>query len=172
MFSPLSKISVGPYSTTVTDYYVPPLIPVPVTPLLTTPYYALDVETGLNDSWYAQTQMVDEMLDNLYTKWLYGDICHILKYLKIVDGQVTYISNTDEYENNKICNDSDKDVEMKADFIEVNILGKSQMRKLLTRIINELGYKWYELPLKKNVVMDTVERYIKKHLKAGANITN
>ena len=187
ILSPVSKVSVGPYSTTITTtnvlspyspyspyapytpYVTVPSI-VPVTPLLTTPYYAVEVETGLNEGYLAQKQMVDHMLYLVLDKWLYKDLCHILKYLKISDGKVEYISNADEYKNNKICSDSESDVEAKADFIENNILGKNEMRRLLKRMIDELGYKWYEFPLREQVVMDTVERYLKKHLKTKAGM--
>lgn len=154
VITPVSKISVGPYSTTITT-----------TNVLTPPLYTYEIDTGLNDNYLAQKQMVDHMLYLVLDKWLFKDLCHVLKYLKVVNGRVEYISNLDDYDKNKICSDSVEDVNLKADFIEEHILGKDEMRKLLKRIIEELNYKWYELPLRETVVMDTVERYLKKHLK-------
>lgn len=155
--TPVSKVTVGPYSTTVTT-----------TNMLSyqQPYYAtLEPYNDLNDGYLAQKQMVEHMLYLVLDKWLYKDLCHVLKYLKVSEGKVHYIDNLDDYKDNKICEDSDNEVELKADFIEAHILGKDEMRKLLKRMIDELGYKWYEFPLREGVVMDTVERYLKKHLK-------
>jgi hypothetical protein len=159
--SPVSKVTVGPYSTTVTT-----------TNLITKPLYEFEYEydTGLNDNPFAQKEMVEHMHYLVLDKWLYKDMCHVLKYLKISNEKVSYINSVDDFKDNKICNDSENDVKLKADFIENNILDRSQMRKLLKRIIDELGYKWYELPLKESIIIDTVERYLKKELKK--KITN
>ena len=70
-----------------------------------------------------------------------------------------------EIKGNKICNDSVDDVEKKADFIQDNILGTTEMRKLLQRMIDELGIRWYDLPKRESLVVDAVERFLNKRLK-------
>lgn len=156
--TPVSKVTVGPYSTTVTTTnmlsYQNPY-----------PQYLIEPYNDLNNGYLAQKQMVDHMLWLVLDEWLYDDLCHILKYFKITDGKVHYIETVDGYKNNKICEDSQHDVELKADFIEENILGKEEMRNLLKKMIDELGYNWTEFPLRKGVVMDTVERYLKYNIK-------
>ena len=54
---------------------------------------------------------------------------------------------------------------MKSDWIEENILTESAMREILMRIMRELGLKWYELPHRESLVMEVVEKYIKKKLR-------
>lgn len=138
-----------------------------------TPIYDEDIDTGLNQGYLAQKQMVQEILHLTLDKWLYKDMCYLLKYLKITDGKVDYISSLDEYKENKICEDSTSNVQLKADFIEENILDEEKMRKLLKKIINELGYKWYDLISRRRaVVKDTIETYLKSHLKKGVETKN
>lgn len=158
VITPVNKITVGPYSTTVTSTNVLSYVP-------TVPNYIYNSYSDLNDGYLAQKQMVEHILYLVLDKWLYKDLCHLLKYLIVVDDKVKYIDNIDDYKKNKICDDSKKDVKLKADFIEENILGKNEMRRLLKRMIDELGYKWYEFPMREGVVMDTVERYLKRELK-------
>lgn len=179
LLSPFSKISVGPYSTTVTTAtsvlsptsimspdLLSPAYVTSITPVI--PLYNVEVDTGLNDNYMAQQQIVEHYMAQVYNKWLYGkDMCYVLKYMKVVDGKVRFLSSIDEYKKNKICDDTEADVETKIDFINDNILTKSDMRKLLNRLIVELGYKWYELPQKEDLVFEVIERHIKKALKSG-----
>lgn len=175
-FSPFSKVKVTPYSTTVTTTNVGPfsplLSPTFVMPTVT-PLYKLEVDTGLNDNPLAQKQMLDYVMAKVYNKWIYGkDMCYVLKYLKVVNGKVHYLQSIDEFSNNKICNDTELEVELKVDFIEQNILTKSDLKKLLKRMIDELGFKWYEFPQKLEVIEEAVERHIKKALKSNIGTQN
>lgn len=185
--SPISKIKVTPYSTTVTTTNLGIVSPQiqsiqPIQPFQQiqqieqigqnimiqgiVPLYKLEVDTGLNDNPFAQKQMLDFIMAKVYNKWIYSkDMCYLLKYLKVIDKKVHYLSSIDEFKDNKICDDSEEDVELKIDFIEQNILTKTDLKKLLKRMIDELGYKWYEFPQKLDVIEDVVERHIKKHLK-------
>ena len=148
----------SPYSTNITTAQV-------ITPMYKLVDYD-NYDTGLNTSYIAQKEMTEYLLYRILDKWLYTDeMCHLLKYLKINNGKVEYISNENEYISNKICNDSVDNIEKKSDFIQENILNLKEMRKLLQRIIEELNYKWYELPHKENLVVDVVERFLKKSLK-------
>jgi len=157
VMSPISKIVTNPYSTTV---YTANYLTMPSS-------YLYDYDTGLNDNPLAQYQTIEYFWYKILDKWLYeDDLCHLLKYLKInKDGNVEYISNESELKDNKICNDSVKDVEKKADFIQEHIFGKSVMKKLLIKITRELDLKWYQLYKYENVVVQTAEHYLKKVLK-------
>lgn len=172
----ISNIKVTPYSTTVTTAtnLLSPISPIsPMSPLWSPymvpkvlPLYQVEVDTGLNDNPFAQKQMLDYIMAKVYNKWLYGkDMCYLLKYLQVVDGKVTYISSLDNFKANKICDDSEEAVELKIDFIEENIFSKSDLKKLLKRMIDELGYKWYEFPQRETVISEAVEKYIKRSLK-------
>lgn len=158
--TPVSKVNVGPYSTTITTSnvlsYVPNQLPV---------YLQYGQYNDLNNGYVAQQQMVEYMLDLVLEKWIYKDLCYLLKYLKITNERVDFIDSIEEYKDNKICNDIVEDVELKAKFIKKYVFGKEEMRKLLKRMIEELGYNWTEFPLRKGTVMEAVERYIKRSLR-------
>lgn len=154
MVTPVSKVHVGPYSTTIT------------TDFLTTPLYTLDVDVGMNDNYLVQKQTTEYFLYLILDKHLYTkDLCYLLKYLKIENDIVKYVESEEEYKKNKVCDDNLKNIEKKTDFIEEHILGIKEMRKLLQRIISELGYKWYDLVKHEQVVVDVVEKYLKQQLR-------
>lgn len=167
--SPLSEIIVSPYSTKIiTKNVVQPGIPigptVPVVPLVPVTNYEID--TGLNSNYLVQKETTRELLYLTLDKWLYSpEMSHLLKYLRIVNGKVVPIEKEDDYKTNKIAGESNSIIEKKIDYIHDNILDMEQMRKLLTRITDELDYKWYDLLSHKKVVMEVVERHLKKKLK-------
>lgn len=157
VMSPISKIVTNPYSTTVyTANY-----------LTTAPSYLYEIDTGLNDNPLAQYQTIEHFWYKILDKWLYeDDMCHLLKYLRInKDGNVEYISSETDLKDNKICNDSLKDVEKKTDFIQENLFSKSTMKKLLIKITQELDLKWFQLYKYENIIVKTSEHYLKKLLK-------
>jgi hypothetical protein len=44
------------------------------------------------------------------------------------------------------------------------------MRSLLKRSVEELNYKWYDLPYKETFIVDAVERTLKKKLKEKSGL--
>ena len=156
-YSPVSQIKVTPYSTQITTANV-------FTPYQFNPY-TVQVDTGLNSSWIIQKETADYLRLRVLDKWFYSDeLCHLLKYLKITNGKVEPISNQTDYKDNKICSDSVEDVEKKTDYIEENMLGLKEMKKLLQRIIEELDYQWTDLIPKEKLVVEVVERHLRKQL--------
>lgn len=126
----------------------------------------IDIDSGINDNYLAQKQVTEWLLYRVLDKWIYNDeMCHILKYLKISGGNVSVIENANEYKSNKICTDSVEDVEKKADYLEANYLDMDTMRKLLMKIVSQLGYKWYDLLEKESLVVEVVGKYLRRKLK-------
>jgi len=69
--TPVSKVKVDPYTGSTTVY---------TANVFQTPYYALDVDTGLNDSFLVQQQAIEYFMYRILDKWLYNDeMCHLLK---------------------------------------------------------------------------------------------
>lgn len=155
--SSLSEIVVTPYKTEiVTTNVVAPLVPV----------LNYEIDTGLNSSYIVQKDTTREILYLTLDKWLYSpEMSHLLKYLTIVGGKVTPIAKEEDYKTNKISGESNSIIEQKIDYIQENLLGMEQMRKILTKITDELDYKWYDLLLHKKVVMEVIERHLKKKLR-------
>lgn len=154
--SPISQIKVTPYSTQITTANV----------FAPYPYMAyVNVDTGLNSSYIVQKDVTEYLWYRILDKWFYTDeLCHLLKYLKIEGNSVKFVSNDAEAKNNKVCDDSVENIEKKTDFIQENLLSLHDMKKLLQRVISELDYKWYELTSKEKLVVEVVERHLRKML--------
>ena len=121
---------------------------------------------GLNSNYLAQKQVTEYLTKRILDKWLYSDrLCDTLKYLKVTNGQVNIVQSVNEYKNNKICSDNNKEVDLKVDYIEDNFFNVSVMRKILIKMINELGYKWCDFPINEETVVQIAGKYLKKKLK-------
>lgn len=154
--SPISQIKVTPYATQITTTNV-------FTPAY--PYVAyVNVDTGLNSSYIVQKDITEYLWYRVLDKWFYSsELCHLLKYLKISsNGEVQFVSNDAEAKDNKVCNDNVENIEKKTDFIQENLLTMKDMKKLLQRVIEELDYKWYELTSKEKLIVEVVERHLRK----------
>jgi hypothetical protein len=156
--SPVSTINVKPYSTTITTSNM--LVPTVY------PFLNYNVDTGINDNYFAQKQTTEYLHLRILDKWLYRDeMCNLLKYFIIKDGKVSYVSSLEEAQKNKACSDSTKDIELKSDFIEKHLFDLNEMRKILLKIVTELNIKWYELTPRESLVVDVAERNLRKRIK-------
>ena len=157
--SPISQIKITPYSTQITTTTYPSIY--------TQPYVAyVDVDTGLNSSWIVQKDTTKYLWRRILDKYLYKeDMSNLLKYLKVSNRNVSYVSSQEEANTNKISEDTIEIVEDKIDFIEKNLLTLKDMKKLLTRIIDEAYYKWYDLPNNEKFVVKVVTKYLKDKLR-------
>jgi hypothetical protein len=176
-FSPVSDFLFTPYNNSIVTTHVSnnPLdsvfsvnTPVDVLSVIS-PLNTSNIDVGLNSSWLVQKDATQYLLFRMLDKWLYKDeLCHLLKYLVVSDGKVNIVESKEQYKNVKICTDSVEDIEKKSDFIQKNILGQKEMRHILMRMINEVGYKWYQLsqPKYEQVVVEVVEKFLRKKLRA------
>ena len=170
--SPLSPLSfsVGPIPT-ITQSVVtstnPLTVVTPIGPIITAvrPSYVVDIDTGMDNNYYVQRDITRYLLYKTLDKWIFNEFPSILKYLVVEKDTVRVVKNEAEKEKNEISKNSSKENEMKADWIEENILGEDEMKDILRRIMIELGIKFYELPHRESLVMDVVEKYLKKKLR-------
>jgi hypothetical protein len=169
--SPLSPLSVSIRSIpTITQSVVtstnPLTIVTPIGPVLhTRPSYLVDIDTGMDDNYYVQRDVTKYLLYKTLDKWIFNEFPSVLKYLVVDKDSIKLVKNEAEKEKNEISKNTAKENEMKSDWIEENILGETEMKDILKRIMNELGLKWYELPHRESLVRDVVEKYIKKKLR-------
>lgn len=171
--SPSSSIIISP----LTPKSINPVSVVPVmTPPIFTPIDYKQIDTGLNDSWLAQKQMTKHVHYKILDYWLYkSEMKSLLKFMKVNNGVVNVVKSESEYENNDISNDSQDDLEKKADYIEEHYLSLEKMRKILQKIINELGYRWKNFARRnrvtneEKVVVKITKKYLKKEFKKNFN---
>lgn len=174
--SPLSPLSVSiptPFSpiSTITQSVVtnnnPLTVVTPIGPIVREirPSYIVDIDTGMDNNYYVQRDVTKYLLYKTLDKWIFNEFPSVLKYLVVEKDSVRVVKNEAEKEKNDLSKNSSKENEMKADWIEENILGEEEMKKVLKRIMIELGIKFYELPHRESLVMEVVEKYLKKKLR-------
>lgn len=128
----------------------------------------VEVNTGLNENPFAQQQTTDYVRWKFLDKWLYDELCHLLKYLVITNGKVSVISSINEYDGKTDeCNETIESIEAKADFLEENILTINATRKALTLLATETGLKWYNFASKQYepIVIKYINRVVKRKLR-------
>ncbi len=177
--SPLSPLSVSipsplsPFSpiSTITQSVItnnnPLTVVTPIGPIVTAvrPSYIVDIDTGMDDNYYVQRDVTKYLLYKTLDKWIFNEFPSVLKYLVVEKDSVRVVKNEAEKEKNELSKNSSKENEMKADWIEEHILGEEEMKEVLKRIMIELGIKFYELPHRESLVMEVVEKYLKKKLR-------
>lgn len=122
----------------------------------------------VGDNFMAQKDITKHLLYRVLDKWLFEDkMSGVLKFLKYENGKVRVVKSLKEAEENKISKDTEEILEKKADFIEENYLGMEKMRKLLIKVTQIGGIRWYMLPYSEHIVVDTIKKYLKKKLTEG-----
>jgi len=129
------------------------------------PTLYVDIDTGLNDSYIVQKDVTKYFMYKALDKWLYTDYKSALKYLTYKNGKVDLAKKINEKESVDVSKENTKELEAKSDYIGENILTETKTRALLLRIMKELGFKWFELPYREELVKDVIGKYIKKKLK-------
>lgn len=142
-----------------------PVINVPNTVFLLNNTAVVDIKTGVNDNYLVQENITKFYLYKFIDVWLYKETPYLLKYIVIENDKARIVKNDKEKDSVEVSKDTKKELGLKADFIQENILSTHNVRKLLIRIMNELGVKWYDLPYKEHLVFDVIERYVRRKLK-------
>lgn len=139
----------------------------PIGPIITPvrPSYMIDIDTGMDNNYYVQRDVTKYLLYKTLDKWIFDEFPSILKYLVVDKDHVKIVKSEEEKDKNDISKNTSKENEMKVDWIEENILGEDEMKDILKKIMMELGLKWYDLPHRETLVMEVVEKYLKKKLR-------
>jgi len=122
-----------------------------------------DIDSGLGDDPMAQLQVKEYIHYKFLDKWLY-EFPKILKYLKVNEDKVTHVSSKEERDSNNVESTSRKDNQLKADYIEENILDMDKTKKILIKILEENNFKWYNLPHNETIVKHVIGHYVKRQL--------
>lgn len=122
--------------------------------------------SDLNTSYMAQREMTKYLYYRILDKWFYSDeLCHLLKYFTIVNNKVELIKSESDYKNVKVSNHNDNEIQLKVDYIQENFFSVKDMKRILTRIVQELGINWYDLPQREYIVVDVVESKLKQKIR-------
>ena len=133
---------------------------------LYTTYATVEVDEDHHDNYFTQKQMTEWLRYRILDKWLYSDeMSDILKYLKVNGDSVNIVKTEKEMNENDIGKDTESIVDKKVKFIEDNYLTVSQMRALLIKIMEELGYRWYNLYSHEKVIIQACARLLRQIMK-------
>jgi len=140
------------------------------------PKLTVEIDTGLNDSYIAQKQMNEYVRDRILRRWIHKPAYKsVLKFMKVKGDYISLVKSQKEYEDNEVSEDSKSVREQKAEYIGENILGSNEMRKILIKVMREMGYKWKDFANPHNkvpqrVAAGTAKRFIKKKLREEAGL--
>ena len=169
--SPLSPLSTISMASAVSQSVVvnndPLTIVTPIGPqiITTRPSYVVDIDTGMEDNYVVQRDVTRYFMFKSLDKWLFEEWNYLFKFLIADKNSVRLVKNEDEREKNDVKKDSDEVLEQKADYIEKHILSEEATKEVLKRIMRELGIAFYSLPHREALVMEVLEKFIKKKLK-------
>ena len=120
-------------------------------------------DSGIGENPLAQYQTNTDLRYHFLDSWLHEDYPEILRMLKVENGRVRILSET-EASNNDISKDTESDYEKKVDFISNEILTLSKNKKILNELVRKNNLKWYDLPYNHHFVKKAQARYVKKKL--------
>ena len=116
----------------------------------------------LNSDYETQETIIKYVRTKMLDKWLYHDFKDIFGYLKVHDGKVSLANSVDKKAYKK---DSDKDLELKVDYIGDNLLTKNTVSKLMRKYVKESGSEWVKVPHAEYYVKQMLYHKLKKMLK-------
>ena len=100
---------------------------------------------NLNTSKQVQKTISKYIYYKLVDEWLYTKLFPILAFVKIYDGSPQLIKSIREYNINNLSSQTDKEIELRAIYLEKNVITKKLISKVLKRIIKKMCLNWYEL---------------------------
>jgi len=100
---------------------------------------------NLNTSKQVQKTISKFVYYKLVDEWLYTKLFPILAFVKIVDSKPQLIKSIGEYNVNNLASETDKEIELRVEYLEKNVITKKLVYKVLKRIVNKMCLNWYEL---------------------------
>ncbi len=111
-------------------------------------------------------------------KWIFTDLFPLLAFVEIINGKPQLIKSIADYDVQKLSSNSDSDIELKAKYMEENIITKKIVKHVLKKICDENNINWYDLnkyekKIKKifyNFLLDKLKEAIGKYGKINIDI--
>lgn len=134
------------------------------------PARILNVDTGMDNSYTAQKQMVEYFLYKTLDKWLWNDkLNHLLKYFIVKDEKVMLVNSIEDAKKNKINEDGKHNTKLKIKYINRNYLTEYDMKMLLLKITDRTYVKWFELTDNERIVIKCIDKMLSKKFKKLIN---
>jgi hypothetical protein len=93
-------------------------------------------------------------------KWLYKDLFPLLAYLQVRDDKIRFIKSLEDYDINELLNDTEKNIERRADFFEDKIISKKLIKHILNKVMKKKGIDIRSLKKYENTIKKYLYEYI------------
>lgn len=139
------------------------------------PYAPGIINTGfykdLNKDKSIQKKLSKYYFYKIIDKWMYKELMPLLAFVEINQGKPQLIKSINNFDIQKLSNDSKEDIEKKIKYMEKIIITKDMVRHVLKKICKENNINWYNLDkhekkIKKifyNYLLDKLKYAIKKY---------
>ena len=121
-------------------------------------------DLGVGDDSYEQMKIINYFHFKFLDEHLFKKSKFLLKFFKVRNDKVVLLKSKNEIKNNDIDNNTSKENELIADYIEDNYLSKKITRKILQKILNNFKLKPQELNNNESYVRKVMTKYLKKQL--------
>lgn len=116
---------------------------------------------NLNTSKQVQKTISKYIYYKLVDEWLYTKLFPLLAFVKLVDSKPQLIKSISEYNISKLSTQTDEEIEMRAEYLEKNIITKKLVFKILKKIIKRMCLNWYELDKHEKTIQNIFMEYFK-----------
>lgn len=120
-----------------------------------------NINNNLNTSPKVQKTISKYIYYKLVDEWIYKKLFPILAFVKIVNNKPQLIKSMDEYDINKLASETDEEIELRADYLESNIISKKLVSKVLKKTVNRMCLNWYELDKHEKIIQNVFLEYLK-----------
>ncbi len=115
----------------------------------------------LNNDRDIQRKLIDYFHSKATDKWLYNDFDSLLDYFEITNNKIKLISSV--HKKNK--NNSRKNSKLIFQFIEISLLTKKLIKKILMEYVFSMNVNWYDLYYHSKANKDLLLHRLKKKLR-------
>jgi len=98
-------------------------------------------------------------------KWLYKDLLPLLAFIDISSGKPQLIKSLNNFDVQKLSNDSEADIKTKVEYMEKILLTKDMVRHVLKKICLENNVNWYDLNKYEKMIKKIFYNYLLDKLK-------
>ncbi len=124
-------------------------------------FYTNPIKSDVNNDPELRKKVVRFFYEKFANIWLPQSYIKLQKYLKVSNGEVTFIKTIGDYEKELINDDK------KIQFILDNVFSKHELLVFLEKFVNRNNVNWYDLKTKhyekvKSEIYDKLKNHMKK----------
>ncbi len=123
-------------------------------------FYTNPIKSDVNNDPELRKKIVRFFFEKFANIWLPQSYIKLQRYLKVSNGQVTFIKTVSDYDKELVNDDK------KVEFILENIFSKHELLVFLEKFVNRYNVNWYDLKTKHyEKVKSEIYEKLKNHMK-------